>query len=282
MEENPTTKLQSGLRKILPDKRDYDFLPNFGATRFDTYELPKNFSVYDGRIIPHQMRQDDRFDPPIRPLPLGCTGETATFDAGIQDGKLYRPDFTYDNTDPKRSDQGRDMRTVLKHLIDTGLMDEKGVIGNKRVAYFNVYGSGKIDDFDAARIAIWINQDELRSVWVGSRWYWDDTNSNGIVKKATFKLSEGTLHAYLITGWRTIDREPYLEAIPWLGGGFGRGGICYISREIYNGLMTQPYTAAFTISKIKGGEPLLSLGMKAHFDHIVYALRNFIRDLFNV
>ena len=273
--------LKPGLRPIKPDRRDYSFIPTFGATTFDVKGLPKQFSLYDGRQIPDQNQPDMRFTPPLPPLHYGCTGESISMYSGIQDNNLYSPLFNYENTYPYVHTTGRDMRKVIQHAIDVGLMDDKGEVGNHRAEYFHVYGSSKIDDFDAARIALWINQAEKRSVMIGTWFYWNDTQNSGILPAPTFNTKEGTLHAYLVTGWKTIDGIPHLEAIPWLGHWFGDNGRCYISRPIYNALMAQPWTAAFTITKLKGRAPI-PVGMRAHVDHIVYRLHQFIRNLFHV
>ena len=80
--------MQNGLSKIYPSRKDFSLLHSYGAT---ANGIPDNYSNYDGRIIPNQDQLDGRFNPPTRPIPYGCTGETQTFDAGIQDNSLYYP-----------------------------------------------------------------------------------------------------------------------------------------------------------------------------------------------
>ena len=271
-------RVSEGLSKIRPDRRDYHFIKTFGAAAPDPTTLPTTFSNYDGRAIPNQNFPDDRFTPPLPPMPMGCTGETGTFDAGIQDGTLYDPQDLYLNTPPGDAG-GRDIRKMLKVLIERGPRKADGTPGPHRTVYFNVYGSGKIDDFDAARIALWINQLEKRNVIVGTWWYGEFSfpNNEGVIELPSFNTRQAGLHCYLITGWKG-DK---LEAIPWLGGGYGFGGRIYVSREIYNALMAQPWTAAFTISKIGATEPS-TLGLKAQIDHIAYVLAQFVRNLWGL
>ncbi len=135
-------QIKNGLNKISPDRRDLSIVHTFGATMFDVQGLPENFSIYDGRKIPNQNMLDDRFNPPLQALYLGCTAETGTFDAGIQDGELYNPDDMYANTSPGRYDTGRDMRKALKTLVTRGPRKGDGTFGPKRVAYFTCYGAG--------------------------------------------------------------------------------------------------------------------------------------------
>lgn len=272
--------MRSGLNKIKADSRDYSLLHTFGALQADAAGLPAEFSVYDGRTIPNQDDFDDRFVPALTPLPEGCTAETGTFDAAIQDAiDLYNPKDMYDNTPPGTPSGGRDMRKALTTLIKRGPRQKNGAFGPLRKAYFNVYGAGKIDDFDAARIAVWINQAEKRGVWTGTYWYPEFAvpNPNGTLRMPSFNTSFATLHCHLITGWKTIDGAVYLEDISWQGGTYGNKGIVYFSREQYNALMAQPYTGAFTITKYGSDSPV-PIGITAIIDQLVY----FIRDLFSI
>lgn len=271
--------MKSGLQRIAPDPRDYSLIHSYGAVASDAMSLPQDFSVYDFRPIPNQDDFDERFTPHLPPMPYGCTGETGTFDAGIQDLDLYNPKDLYDNTQPFTPNDGRDMRATLGTLKSRGPRLASGLFGKKRKAYFNVYGAGKIDDFDAARIALWINQNEKRGVWVGTFWYpeFATPRPDGTVKTPSWDTRTASLHAHLITGWKTIDGELYLEDISWQGMEYGNKGIVYFSREQYNALMKQPYTGAFTITSREGVEPV-PLGFKTVIDHLVY----FILDLFRI
>lgn len=267
--------MKSGLSKIRPDRRDYSLLHTFGGT---TAGLPDSFRVYDGRAIPNQDMPDTRFTPALPALFYGCTGETATFDAGIQDNDLYNPQDTYLHTPPYSTDQGRDIRTVFATLINRGPYTALNTPGPLRRAYFNCYGSGAIDDFDAARIGLWINQNERRGVWVGSYWYPEFMSPvNGILPLPSFNTAQATLHCWLIVGWTTINGVAYLQGIPWIGENYGDKGIVYVSREIFNALMGQPYTAAYTITKVSSSAPV-PIGVTAIIDHLVY----FIKNLFHV
>lgn len=270
--------MKPGLERIIPDHRDYSLLHSFGAIAPDAKSLPADFSIYDGRVIPNQGEPDTRFAPPLEALWYGCTGETAAFDCGIQDTDLYNPKDTYVNTPPGDFTSGRDIRLVMSTLKYRGPCNAKSVFGPKRPAYFNVYGRGVIDDFDAVRISLYLFQNEKRGVWVGSWWYPEFAvpKTNGTVATPSYNINEASLHCHLITGWKTINGEPHLESISWQGMGYGDQGKVYFSRAQYNQLIKQPYTGAFTATKSTGVTPI-TLGMQVYLDHLIY----FIVSLFN-
>lgn len=266
--------LKQGLKKITPDRRDYSIVHTFGAT---TAGLPDNYSIYDGRPIPNQNDVDTRFNPQLPPLPEGCTGETGAFETGLQDGKLYNPQDLYLHTLPGDAG-GRDMRAMLQTLIDRGVEATDGTMSPKRTAYFNCYGTGIIDDFDAARIGLWISQAEKRGVYVGSWFYPEfvyDVPPTGVLPVPSFNTTQASLHCYLMTGWRTIDGKLEAEMLTWQGPKVGFQGVEYMSREIFNALMAQPYTGAFTITKTTSKTPI-PIGWVAVVDHLVAFIRNLL------
>lgn len=267
--------IQSGLNRIWPHRKDFSLLHTFGTTEDDVKGLPANFSIYDGRTIPSQLNFDLRFNPPIRPLPYACTAESGSFAAGLEDNALYRPDDLYDNTPPGTDGVGRDIRAMLETMQSRGLKGIDGTIGHKQLAYFNCYGSGNIDDFDAARIGVWINQSEKRSVIFGIYWYPEFMNPiNGSLQLPSFRTYEASLHCPIITGWRTNSAGALeLEVIPWIGGEYGLKGLCYVDRAKYNALMAQPYTAAFTTTDVDGKTPI-PIGWMAIVDHLLYWFRS--------
>lgn len=272
--------MKSGLDKIQADKRDLSLIHSlkagavYGASMVDPNGLPETFSIYDGRIIQNQNQQDTRFNPFLPPLAYGCTAETGTTDAGIQDTALYDPQDMYLNT-PGEPGAGRDMRLALSTLKVRGPRRADGTFGPKRPAYFNCYAAGSIDDYDAVKIAIWINQFERRGVWVGSWWYPEFAipDAHGILSTPSFNMNQASLHAHLITGWKTINGIEYLESLSWQGMDYGDQGRVYFSREIYNALMQQPYTGAFTQTKLGANAPI-PIGYKAVVDQFIYWFRN--------
>lgn len=272
--------ISSGLQKIYPHKKDFSLIHSFGITTIDVQSLAENFSIFDGRVIPNQNEPDTRFTPALPPLPYGCVGETAAFDSGIQDGATYRPDVPYLQTAPFDTTAGRDIRAVLQTLIDKSvLIRGDGTVGPKRLAYFNVYGANNITDADAARIGVYINQNEKQGVWVGTFWYpeFEHPNADGSLPAPSFVMSAASMHCHLITGWKTINDVVYLEDISWQGNNYAAAGLDYISTDIYNALLAQPYTGAFRTTKMPSGGAI-PIGMTAWVDHVVA----YVRSLFNV
>ncbi len=270
--------MKSGLCKVRPDRKDYSFLHTFGALNFGTDGLPDSFSIYDGRPIPNQDEQDTRFTPAIRPLYEGCTAESTTFLAGLEDNALYPPDDFYFATPPGTDGVGRDIRVALTTAKTRGFKLPNGLIGMKKGDYYNVYGADKIDDYSAAKIALWINQNEKRAVSVGTWWYWGGVPNNilvnqGVLSVPSYNTAEASLHNWVIVGWE----GDYLIGIPWIGMNYGNKGLVKVSRAIYNKLMAQPWTAAYTLADTPSGGPV-PVGVTAIIDHLVY----FIRHLFNV
>lgn len=264
-----------GLDKIIPDTRDYSLLHTFAGTIPDPEGLPDRYSNYDGRAIPDQNADDARFPFLIPPLPFGCTGEAGAFDSGIQDKADYNPQDLYLNTPPRDPYSGRDIRKMLQTLIDRGPKKIDGSFGPKRLAYFNCYGSGKIDDFDAARIALWINQFERRNVIVGTWWYqeFNSAGNDGILPEPSYQMAGAQLHCHLVTGFDKTYKDEYVETIPWRGKQVGKDGLFYMPRSMYNALMRQPWTGAFTITKQPVSSPI-PVGYMAVIDHLVYMVRN--------
>lgn len=265
--------MQQGALKVWPHRKDYSFLHTYAGS---TEGLPESFSIYDGRPIPDQRFYDRRFTPPLRPGPMACTGETQTFIAGLEDNALYDPIDLYDHTPPGTDGIGRDVRQSLKTSIEYGFKRADGARGFNRAAYFHVYGTGKIDDFDAVKIALWMHQNARRGVSVVTWWYTEMyPDQNGNIQLPTFRTQEATLHNYLITGWRTRNGVEELECIPWLGMEVGKKGLVYIPRPIFNKLINQVYTGCFILINEDGTLPI-TLGWIALWDHLV----SFIRQLY--
>lgn len=262
--------MNKGLLPIRPHHKDYHFLPSFGATTFDTASLPENFSIYDPSfVIPNQDSTDTRFTPALQPLFQGCTAEAGTFACGLEDNlALYSPAELYIATPPGTLNTGRDIRAMLDTLKKPPY---------NRKAYFNVYAAGPIDDFDAARIALWINQDEKRAVILGSYWYpeFENIGTDGILPIPSFKTANATLHCWILTGWKTVGGVVYLEGISWQGEQYGNKGLHYVSRPLYNALINQIHSGAFTVTKIETEQPV-TLGMQSYIDELVA----FVRHLF--
>ena len=265
--------IQNGYKKLKKDLRDYDFLKSkkLAGVGVQTSDLPSNFSVDAGLWMPNQNAMG---------LPYGCTGMTQADLCSDEDGVIYDPADIYDNTPPGGRDDGRDIRDSLKVVCTEGRPIKRYLsdgVGNPRPAYFTVRPSGKIDYFDAVRIAILINQQEKRSVSVGTPWYpeWGVAPNGFLRAPSDYSWGHaGSGHNWKVCGWKTIDGVPYLLGKTWQGEEWGDGGWCYVSREIFNKTMKQFGTAAFTVAD----DSVVATVDKSVVDQLVA----FIRNLFNL
>lgn len=250
--------IHSGLDKIYPDRRDYSVVHTFGAFAGDVQGFPDNFSIFDGRSIADQNAEG---------LPFACTGYSTTTLGGLEDTTTYSArDFYY--ATPPNDNGGRDIRISLATAKSRGFLLPNGTLGAKKGDYYNCYGSGKIDDFQAVQIALWINQNEKRAASIGSWFYPEFVGVHGVVPTPSFDTRRASLHNWAVTGWKTINGVLYLEALTWQG-----NYIQYFSREIYNALMRQPYSGAFTLADTPA-DGVSTVGLTAILDHFVYWFRN--------
>lgn len=205
-----------------------------------------------------------------------CSGFTQGDLIADQEGVIIDPGEIYRDTPPYRNDTGRDLRTSLKRICSKPskyyLKDGEA---KPRSGYYNVRPSGKIDAFDAVRIAIWVNQQEKRSVSVGSSWFWFNPPKGIAEPQKSYAWTGALGHNYKISGWKMIDGVMYLRGKPWQGDKWGDKGWIYFNREVFNKLMKVRGNEAFTVAD--DSAPVQTIDW-----NIIDTLVNFIRELFNV
>lgn len=241
----PSQRIKGGLKLRFTDHRDLDFHKTFGTTTFNPQELPDKYYADAGLTMPDQNRDG---------YPMGCTGYAQTDLCTDQDEIVYDAGELYENT-PPYDRGGRELRKSLKVLVDRGPRDKQGNLGEKRTAFYNIRASGILDWFDAIRVALWITQDEKRSASIGIPWFpeFHSPDDDGILPEPTqFSWARAEGHDAKVAGWKTIDGVPYLYVKSWQGPGYGRGGWCYMSRELANKIFDMYYTEAFTVTKKQG------------------------------
>lgn len=251
----PSQRLpKSGLRPLRPDHRDFDYLKTkkFGAVLPD---FPTDYNVDAGFWAPDQNEGSNLFNPPVPPMPYGCTNFTQNDLCSDEDKVLYNPAYTESKTHAN-AHGGTDLRTSLASIVYDGVQDQKGVVFKKlHPAYFNIRASGIFDYFDAVRLAMYSTKDENRGVSVGTHWYEEFMSpfSDGILPIPS-DFTSGSLHNWAIKGWKTINGRPYLIGKPWIGADYADKGFCYVSRELFNALMNIYGAGAFTIDKLLPNE----------------------------
>lgn len=237
--------MKGGTRKTQPDHRDYD-VKSFGST-LSPHQLPDEFLLDPSIWMPNQeITQAITGIPTIPALPYGCTDYTQTDLCMDEDGSQLDP-MLLENITHANARGGTDIRTALDAA--------KKVFG--RTAYFTIKPSGIIDSFDAARLAMYSGQPEKRAVSVGSIWYpqWEvSTTVDGILVMPPELRLDGPWHNWAVCGWVTKNGVQYLKGKSWQGIYFGDNGYHYISRDVFNSIMSMPGTAMFTLSKTAPGQ----------------------------
>lgn len=260
--------MKSGLKKIARDHRDYDFVKSHKHLFGSMGTLPSSYFVEANLWCPNQeISQAISGLPNIPAMPFGCTDYGQTDLCIDEDGQLYNPmdleDITHAN-----ANGGTDIRTSLEAT--------KKAFG--RVAYFNIKPSGLLDSFDAVRLAMYSAQPEKRAVSVGTIWYleWQNVGPGGIVQMPNVLKLDGPWHNWVICGWESFNGVLYLKGKSWQGPSYAAKGFHYVSREVFNSIMSVYGTAAFTLTKTKSGA-IETVDM-----NIVATIVSFIRNLFGL
>lgn len=239
--------IRSGLKPLIPDKRDLSFARTFGAVSI----FPDSFNTDAGLTMPDQ--EADGF-------PFGCTGYTQSELCSDEDRIIYDPAYTYKHTllieGNEGQDVGCDLRNSLKSTITFGVQekDKNDAYTHRRGAYYNCR-TDNLDSFDSARSAM-IKYSNLWgkkcSVSVASRWCVNFvlTGKDGIVPIPM--MDSYSLHNWKVSGWKTINGVPYLIGKPWQGNKFGDNGVGYFSREIYNTLINDYFAGAYVLAPYTG------------------------------
>lgn len=245
--------MKSGTHPHKLDVHDYSFHKNItpwvpriklGLTITGTL-ASKEYTYDAGFPIPNQDLPDTRFNPPLPPIPSGCTGECTTSICMDEDKALYNPKYTYDMTcmmENHDESQGCDIRNSAKSLTIYGL-EAPGdtptqTLARKRGAYFMIDLAPGYDWFDSFRLALRANG---RSISMATPWFEEWEIATGIdgVLISTFDyngiVSDYNWHDSKICGEIVLPSgEDALIDISWQGNNFGDDGKCYFTRETFN------------------------------------------------
>ena len=224
--------IQSGLKPIQKDKRDFDFHRTFGTKAGGIF--PDALNVDAGLTMPNQDLPNPQFMPEIPALPFGCTDYTSSELCIDEDKKLYNP-IDLDNVTHANADNGCDIRVSLGAALTV----------YNREAYFAVTQVQGSDWFDSIRAAIYASN---RPVSIGTPWMdeWRTPVSGVNPIGFTYTGSE-PWHNWKIPGW---NANTQLIGKTWQGTTYGDNGWGYWTRETINEVMEIPGTGAFTIAPI--------------------------------
>lgn len=248
-------EIKHGVEPTKLDKRDYSYLRSFGATA--PAALPTTYDLDAGFYMPNQNLYNDFFGFPA--MPYGCTEYTCNELCSDEDKIPYNPFFT-ESKIHANAKGGIDMRTPLASVCSDGVLQkglpvdpsaDKIAQKNKRAAYFRV--GQNPDYFDGARTVIFANK---RPVSVGTPFFneWGNkawtAGNDGILPMPNISNVAGlNWHCYKISGWVVINGITYLKCKMWAGPSFGDNGWTYMSREVFNAVMTIVGTGAFTVAQ---------------------------------
>lgn len=267
--------LHSGLKPTKSDRRDYDFLRTkklLGAAGLQRLadSMPEGYFTDSGLWMPDQNEGSNLFDPPCPPMPMGCTNFTQADLCADEDSKLYNPAILEAITHAN-ANGGTDLRTSLKAVT-------KAIPGHP--AFFNVQAAGKIDFFDAVRLAMLSTSTERRGVSVGSP-YWTGFGAigkDGIYPTPDFDIRYASWHNWAVKGWKKIQNTSYLICKMWCGPNYGDKGFGYMTRDIFNATMNVRGSVAFTIDKLMPGEKVETVGLAPFVKNIV----SYVQELWHL
>lgn len=229
----------------LLDRRDRSLIRTFPLIAGIPGDLPLMDYTFDaGLAMPDQATFDNRFIPPIPPLPYGCTGYTATDICGDEDKATYDPKYTYERTcDMELHDytQGCQIRTSLRSLTVYGLRKNGEMSAQaelrKRGAYYFVEKISGRDWFDTFRLCLRGHQ---RSISVATPWFdeWSHVGTDGRLSNDFYYdgiMSHYTWHNTKVCGEKVLfGGIPVLRVKSWQGERVGDKGWLYWDRETFN------------------------------------------------
>lgn len=230
---DPTNReaLKSGVLPNEYDLRDHSQEQTFGAVA--PLEIPLEYNADLALDFPDQNADG---------YPNGCSGYTQTETGQDEYGipfhhpHLYEKTIEYFGYPPGSPVKIRDS---LKASSIFGLKPRKGDVDPtnfRRGKYFDVDKVG--DYFDGARSALWTHRLFNRTISAGGPWQWTKTLGDGMMRFFDKTATGGVWHNFKICGWKTIKGKPYLIIKAWLGPEWGDKGYGYMSREIFNKLMS--------------------------------------------
>lgn len=219
--------MQSGTGPTRKSHKDYSHR-SFGAIQVP---FPPSYDTDSHLDMPNQETDG---------LPYGCTDESQS---EVSNDLVQAPattPFELEAVTHANALGGYDVRQSLLAAKSLGWI----------TGFFNIEAIGQ-DIFDAVRDAMVSGATEKRSVSVGSKWFpeFENVDATGILPMPNFAGANFTWHNYACKGWVTIGDQVYLKMKSWQGTEYGDRGWCYMSRPLFNQLMSIPGSVAFTTTK---------------------------------
>lgn len=240
--------INTGLKKLAEDRRDYSFHRTFGAS--GQVVLPASFAICDP-----PLRIKNQYETDL------CTAEAATeIEEGEKSAAMSAEWFFSKEKQIMGNPQayGADLRTACKAAQKFGFLPQSDApftlddqtrdfiadwknwpveldaiaATNKIAGYFQVEEFAG-DLFDSIRQTLYQNQSSRRSILSGSNWYaeWNIGQPGIIPTEYSERVAQ---HAFKIFGWEEIAGVTYLMVQNSEGTESGNNGILYFPREVVN------------------------------------------------
>lgn len=241
--------LKSGVHPNRYDRRDFSNERTFGSV--DPKFFPEEYNADLGISFPDQNAEG---------LSNACTAYTQSELGQDENGELFDPGFTYENTlaiagDPPGSPC--QIRDSFRETRTRGLKRKQNNSTLVRGAYFDV---DRVDGSYAIGLqnAMYQNQLNKRTVSCGTPWFpeWHFVNANGILEvPSKYVWDQNTVgHNWKACGWKTINGKQYVIIKPWTGPLWGDKGYGYLEFSIFDKVMGIQGTFMYIQSNLTPGE----------------------------
>lgn len=271
-------KMKHGARPTRIKHTDYDFLK---TQRFAGVSptFVDEFFADAGLTMPNQNAPESGYVPPVPPLPFGCTDYGQSELATDLTKTIHNPNdleaITHANVK-----YGIQIRDSLDACLSPSLLHPERLGWIKR--YYNIRAQGRIDSFDAFRLAQVLGLDvgEKRSITWGTPWFpsWEAAIFGNVIVKqpdgsySTMSGGERKIvmpmptdaelalarawdpsipwHDSKLDGWTKKNGTVVYRDKSWQGNEIGEGGFIYFPREVINTVMGIPGTVAYVASNL--------------------------------
>lgn len=242
--------MNTGLKKLVEDPRDYSFHRTFGAS--GQIALPDSFTVnYPNPLL----RIKNQYETDL------CTAEASTeIEEGVKNIPMSAEWFFAKEKEimGNPAEYGADLRVACKAAQKYGFLPQSDApftldnqtrdfiadsnnwpadldaiaAANKIAGYFSVEEFAD-DLFDSIRQTLYQNSSNHRGILAGSNWYaeWNVGQPGIIPTDYDQKVAQ---HAFKIFGWQQINGVTYLMIQNSEGIGSGNNGVLYFPREVVN------------------------------------------------
>jgi hypothetical protein len=242
--------MRNGTKPTRINHKDYDLFKTFGMVAVPAF--PAEYFCDAGLTMPNQNQVNDQFNPPVPPMPEGCTDYAQSEIATDLKGELKNPAIleTVTNANAKG---GIDIRVSLSAAKGLGWF----------TAFFNIIAKAPLDYFDAFRLAQISGAPEKRSISWGTPWFpsWELAAQQGVAimpmptSQELANVATLPWHNHKLDGFTSKNGVLVYRDKSWQGSGIGENGFIFFPREVINVVMTISGTVAYTATDMDFSAP---------------------------